>query len=287
MPSRSIVWALPLGAALVAGCSAPEPRHVPKLYEWHGPELANVAVYRFQDLTASAPADTAKAGAGLKRIERLSGAGNAARDAVVDLLNGQERTSDLDGWEERASTDVAPPFRFTKKPSDGAFALRARGIDEDAGTDLKPEQAREMAQWTMATQILVGEVRRVTIDVGGSEGTAVAGQTLIAPPGEGVVACEVRFVLYDGKTGSILLDRTVPASATFRHRDLPNAYDKIAYGETCARRVLFNAAWGFVADVLPHYSVDVVDMDADSGRFVQEGRGYDDRGDPYSFLHGR
>ncbi|GEM_PF-5638629 len=270
-----------------AGCSAPEPRHVPKLYEWHGPELANVAVYRFQDLTAAAPADTAKAGAGLRRIERLAGAGAAARDSVVDLLNGQERTTDLDDWEERASTDVSPPYRFKKKPSDGEFALRARGIDEDAGPDLTPDQAKQLAQWTMATQVLVGEVRRVTIDVGASEGTAVAGQTLIAPPGEGVVACEVRFVLYDGKTGSILLDRTIPATATFRHRDLPNAYDKIAYGETCARRVLFNAAWGFVADVLPHYSVDVADMESDSGRYIQTGPGYDDRGQPYSHLHGR
>jgi hypothetical protein len=114
--SRPVLGTLLLGVALVAGCSATEPRHVPKFYEWHANELATIAVYRFNDLTASALADTAKPGAGLKRMERLPGAGTAARDAVVDLLNGNERTRGLDDWEERASSDVAPPYRFQKKP---------------------------------------------------------------------------------------------------------------------------------------------------------------------------
>lgn len=284
---RSTPWMLAVGAALVAGCSAPPPRHVPRLYERYKNDLATIAVYRFADLTAAAPVDPAKPGAGLRRLDRLSAAGTVARDAAVDLLNGEERTRHLNEWEERASTDVAPPFRFRKKPSDAPFALRAHAIDEEAPCDLSPDQVRELASWTRATQILVGEVRRVTIDVGGSEGTSIANQTLMAPPGEGVVACEVRFVLYDGASGQRLLDRTIPARATFRHGDLPNAWDKIAYGETCARRVLFNAAWGFVAEILPHYNVEVVDQDIALEQFIQDGRGYDDRANPYSHLHGR
>lgn len=269
------------------GCSGPAPqRHVPSLYEAHGRDLCTIAVYRFHDATAAAPA-AAKPGAALSRLDALPGAGTAARDAVVDLLNGNERTRDLNGMEEKASTDVPPPFRLKRMSSDPEVALRARGVDEEASPDMTPEQVREMARWSVATQVVVGEVRRVTIDLGGAQGTRVGNATVVAPPGHGVVACEVRIVLYDGATGQALLDHTWPATAAFKTSDLKNDFDKVAYGQICARRVLLNAAWRFVAEVLPHYSVDVVDMKSEKTRFVPSGPGYDDRGNPYSYLYGR
>ncbi len=272
----------------IAGCSGPVPqRHVPSLYEAHGRELCTIAVYRFHDATAAAPASSAKPGATLSRLDTLPGAGTAARDAVVDLLNGNERTRDLNEMEEKASHDVSPPFRMKKMPSDPGVQLRARAVDEDAAPDMTPDQVRELARWSVATQVVVGEVRRVIIDLGGSQGTHVGNETVVAPPGHGVVACEVRIVLYDGATGQVLLDHAWPATASFKTSDLRNDFDKVAYGQVCARRALLNAAWRFVAEVLPHYSVDIVDMRSEKARFVPSGPGYDDRGNPYSYLYGR
>ncbi|MDQ7779477.1 MAG: hypothetical protein RDV41_07175 [Planctomycetota bacterium] len=239
---------------LALGCSGTSGpvRVVPAGYDKFAGKVRTIAVCAFENATSENKTSAVEAANAFVNpvIDKFPEAGGVLREYTADILSGKDfgRTTEL---LDRADGDISTPHMFTSGKGDAPAEtpFQAAGCDAVVGAKAAKEDVLKAASASDA--LLGGRVESIVVHF--SPGTGEGSGPVATSYSTGTIRCRVAFALYDGKTGAALMERTVSLSTLFSHGSFREPMDKIYYAQACVHKTLYNAAWQFLSDLIPHY----------------------------------
>ncbi len=243
------VW-LAIGCA---GSYAPV-RVVPSQYDKLVGKVRKIGVGVFENATKENERSAAKAAGAFVNpvVDQFPDAGEALKGSLIDVLSGKAFSSTSD-MRERADRDVGTPYEFG--PSDresAAVPFQAVGVDTVLGPKASSDEIARAVNGIGAQALLGGRIESLVVQFapGAAESSS---ESVLATHSTGTIKCKVVFVLYDAQGGGHLMDKVVAAGGLFSHGAYSQPMDKLRYAQACAEKLLYNAAWQFLSDLIPHY----------------------------------
>jgi hypothetical protein len=241
---------------MAIGCagSAGPVRVVPSQYDKLVGRVRKIGVGLFENGTRENERSMAKAAGVFVNpvVDQFPNAGEALKDSLMDILSGKLFGA-TNAMRERADRDVGTPYAFG--PSDkepAAVPFQAISCDAILGPKASLDEVTRAVGGMGAHAIVGGKVESLVVEfVPGAAGASSEG--VLATYNTGAIKCKIVFVLYDAQGGSHLMDRVVVVNTLFSHGAYSQPMDKLRYAQACAEKLLYNAAWQFLSDLIPHY----------------------------------